>query len=104
MTTSWPKVERFQSPDEIVEVLFERMKDAKGVEEFCRRVPIAYHHGLGTAVRNEFWLWHPENPYTMKDYTPELRDGVDYNPKHADNVSGKILEALHAKIKAYRSQ
>ena len=97
----WPKVEKFLSPDEIVDVLFERLKDARGVEDFVREGPGMYHHGLGTSIRNEFHLWHPENPYTMKDYVPELRDGADCNPRHADNTSGAILEALHARLKVY---
>lgn len=96
--TNWPKVEKFLSPDEIVVVLFDRLKDDPGVKEFVKEGPIAYHHGLGTAVRNEFHLWHPENPYTMKDYVPEIRDGGDYNPKHADNMSGYILKQLHARL------
>lgn len=100
MSTDWPKVEKFLSPDEIVEALFERMK---GVEEFCQHKPIEYHHGFGTSVRNEFWLWHPENPHTMKDYVPEIKGGCDVNPRHADNTCGKIIEKLHARIKAYRA-
>lgn len=99
--TDWPKVDKFLSPDEIVDILFERMKDAEGVEGFIENGPSMYHHGFGTSIRNEFWLWHPENPYTMKNYKPELREGVDYNPKHADNTSGDILDKLHAKIKKY---
>lgn len=97
----WPQVEKFLTEDEIVEVLLERLKDSNGVEEFIKDGPGMYHHGFGTGVRNEFHLWHPENPHTMKDYQPELRDGVDYNPRHADNTSGRILEKLHAKVKLY---
>lgn len=104
MTHEWPKVEKFLSPDEITDVLFERLKDAQGVDRFVAEGPGLYHHGFGTSLRNEFWLWHPENPYTMKDYVPELRDGVDYNPRHADNTSGQIVAALHARIKAYRRE
>lgn len=86
MGIEWPIVEKFLSPTEIACVLFERLKDAEGVDEFIKNGPIAYHHGIGTDVRNEFHLWHPENPYTMKDYVPELRDNTDYNPRHADNT------------------
>ena len=101
MSAKWPQVEKFLSPQEIVDVLFERLKDTKGVEDFIEGEPIMYHHGLGTAVRNEFHLWHPENPFTMKDYVPEIRNGADYNPRHADNTSGRILEELHKQLTAY---
>ena len=99
--TDWPKVDKFLSPDEIVAVLFLRLKDAPGADGFVKDGPVAYHHGFGTAVRNEFHLWHPENPYTMKNYAPELRDGVDYNPRHADNMSGCIMEQLHVRLSGY---
>lgn len=97
----WPKMDKFHSPDEIVDILFERFKDSENVAEFIEHDPIMYHHGFGTGIRNEFWLWHPENPHTMKDYKSQLRGGVDYNPKHADNVSGVIVSKLHARLKAY---
>lgn len=100
----WPKVDKFLSPKEIVDVLFAEMKDAKGVEEFVQNGPGMYHHSLGMGVRNRFWLWHPENPYTMKDYVPELRNGVDYSPWHADNTSGRILKELHERIKTYHER
>lgn len=97
----WPKVERFLSADEIVDVLYERLKDDDSVYQFVNSDPIMYHHGFGTGVRNEFWLWHPENPYTMKDYEPQIVDGSDHNPRHADNYCGVILEKLHARLKEY---
>lgn len=103
MEINWPVVEKFLSPEEIVNELFKRFKDAEGVDEFITAGPGAYHHGFGTGVRNEFHLWHPENPYTMKDYVPEIRDNTDYNPRHADNTSGVIVEKLHAKLKEYRN-
>ena len=98
---TWPVVEKFLSPDEILDVLFERLKDSKGVEDFIEQGPVPYHHGFGTGVRNEFWLWHPENPYTMKGYAPHLVNGVDVNPRHADNFCGQLLQRLHAKVKQY---
>ena len=97
----WPKVNRFLTPREIVEVLFERLKGEPGVEDFIKEGPVMYHHGLGTSIRKEFHLWHPENPYTMKDYVPQFRYGIDYNPRHADSTSGRILEELHQRIEKY---
>lgn len=100
---NWPKVDKFLSPAEIVDELFDKMKDADNVDEFVKNGSGMYHHGMGTWIRNEYHLWHPENPYTMKDYIPELKDGVDYNPRHADNMSGDILRKLHGKISEYHS-
>lgn len=99
--TEWPKVEKFLTEDEIVEVLFARTKDSLGVEDFIKDGPGLYHHGFGTSVRNEFHLWHPENPHTMNDYVPELRSGVDYSPRHPDNTSGRILDKLHTRLTQY---
>ena len=101
MSAPWPKVDKFLTPHEIVAVLFERLKNAPGVQDFIHEGPSVYHHYLGRDVRNEFHLWHPDNPVTMKDYAPEMRDGVDYNPRHPDNVSGRILEHLHSRLVAY---
>lgn len=98
---NWPKVDKFLSPDEIVGVLFKRVKGSWAAKEFIESDPISFHHYWGTAIRNEFHLWHPGNPYTMKDYVPELRDGVDYNPRHADNMSGYIMKQLHARLSGY---
>jgi hypothetical protein len=98
---NWPKIEKFLSPDEIVDVLFERMKDAEGVKEFCDTDPLVYHHTLGRDVRNEFYLWHPENPWTMKDYVPQIEKGYDENPKHADNTCGDILRKLWTKTRKH---
>ena len=97
----WPKVDKFLSPQEIVEVLFQRVKYEPGVQYFVKEAPAVYHHGFGTGVRNEFHLWHPENPFTMKDYVPEIRGGADCNPRHADNTSGRILEELHKRLAKY---
>ena len=99
--TDWPKVEKFLSPAEIVAVLFDRLKDANGVENFMRDGPAVYHHGFGTSVRNEFHLWHPENPFTMKDYIPELHGGTDYNPRHPDNICERILEDLYKMLVSF---
>lgn len=100
----WPKVDKFPSPDEIVEVLFLLVKDQEGADEFIKDGPAGYHHGFGTMVRNEFHLWHPENPFTMKDYVPELRNGVDYNPRHPDNTSGYIFRKLHERLAEYKKE
>jgi len=52
----WPKVEKFFSPQEIVEVLFQRLKDAEGAREFVQDGPALYHHGFGTSVRSQLCI------------------------------------------------
>lgn len=94
----------FKSPDEIADILFERLKDSEGVKEFLAEGPTAYHQFFGMSVRNEFLLWDKDNPHTMKNHKPELKDNVDYSSKHPDNVSGRILEMLHTKIKRYKEK
>lgn len=103
----WPFKKHFLSPEQIADVLFERMKDADGWEEFVKNGDndelYLYHHHHGRAVRNEFKLWDDANPYTMLDYVPQLIDDCDMNPKHPDNLSGVILRLLYEKIKAYHA-
>lgn len=54
---------------------------------------IQYHHGFGTAVRNEYKLW-------KRQWTPEVRDGVDYSPEHPDAISQTIIETIWNKLNA----
>lgn len=97
----WILVKEFLSPNEITDILFARFKDDPEVRHFADNGPEGFHHGLGTSVRNEFFLWHPNNPHTMKDYDPLMKDGVDCSPRHPDNLSNSILVALHARLKNY---
>jgi len=87
---------------QIVDDLAERHKGAKDIAQFMEMGRTGqlgmYHHGFGTWIRNNYKLWHKDNPHTMKDYVPEIRDGVDYSPRHPDAVSTRIIEALYAKL------
>lgn len=53
-----------------------------------------FHHSTGRHIRNHYLLWDPQNPLTMLDYVPELREDVDYNPKHPDAVSMDIMKEV----------
>lgn len=52
---------------------------------------IRYHHGFGTAIRNEYKLWE-------RKWTPEVRNGVDYSPEHPDQISQTIIETMWKKL------
>jgi len=81
MTTNWPKVDKFSSEEEIVDLEFEELKQAsfKDIQAFIKYgSSIGYHYGMH--VRNKYHLWHPENPHTMKNYVPEIKNGADCSP------------------------
>lgn len=59
---------------------------------------IAYHHTLGRYIRNEYLLWDIDNPLTMKDYEPILKNGIDINPNHPDCVSNRIIFDVWTRI------
>lgn len=52
--------------------------------------PSHYHHGFGTAMRNA-WLWDEKHPLSS-----HMRARFDL--KHADDLSGLILSAVHARV------
>lgn len=55
---------------------------------------IAFHHGLGRYIRNEFGLWNNE-------HTPMLNEhGVDESPDHPDAVSMAVIHEVYAQLKA----
>ena len=48
----------------------------------------AYHHGLGTRIRNHFCLW-------MFPWQPELDERqVDCSPDHPDQYSFRVIEEV----------
>ena len=51
---------------------------------------IEYHHSLGRNIRNRLKLWENE-------WVPDIKDGVDYSPKHPDAISQRIIEAVWEK-------
>lgn len=70
--------------------------------KYIRDAPMGeLHHGFGTWIRNTYRLWH-DHPLTLKWRTDptshEIRNGVDYSPDHPDNICGKIIEAVKARL------
>lgn len=52
------------------------------------------HFSLGMKIRNDFYLWHPKNPYTMQaiSHLPVSQQGN--SPHHPDNYSWAIIRKL----------
>jgi hypothetical protein len=53
---------------------------------------VMYHGTLGRTIRNEYKLWDT-------NWTPDIRDGVDYSPDHPDQVSMRVLEEVWERLK-----
>lgn len=70
----------FKSPREIVNHM-------KQNPRFIGKDVTANVFEIARYVRNEYNLWYPDNPYTMKRYTPQIEFGVDCNKYHPDNFS-----------------
>jgi hypothetical protein len=82
------------SEDDIVEVLYERMKDLPGVEVFIetpRESVAAQYFNLGQSIRNEFKLW-------TRKWKSKMINRMDYSEDHPDAVSARIIEKLQDKL------
>ena len=82
--------------EEIVESVIARIEAADDFERAAfvgtsRDRLGTYHHGFGTWIRNTYGLW--ENPWE-----PVIEDGCDVSPDHPDNISGRIIEAVHDRM------
>ena len=105
---------KFLSPQEIVEDIIKNDRLGGNLSSFVQlpyKDLIMMHHGLGQWIRNSYGLWNKENPYTMKDYVPQIEkqtsadvngktvmiEGaaeVDVSHRHPDFVSQRIIEEL----------
>lgn len=76
----------FKSDDEIVEDLLAKMSSES--KTTLRETPFAsligFHFTAGRALRNEYKLWDPLNPYL--------------NGRHPDDVSHEIIEKLWRRL------
>lgn len=91
----------FTSVDEIVEDILLYNLDEKAKHEFrtlAEEDLIYLHSGFGREVRNQYQLWEPSNPLTMLNYTPQIEDGVDVNPKHPDAVSFDVIKEIWRRL------
>lgn len=80
--------EQFLSVKEIAQNEFDRAQpaDIDTIRNTSKEDLIRFHHGYGTWIRNNYGLWHPNNPFVVKD---DLGDG------HPDGLSMLVIEALH---------
>ena len=54
----------------------------------------------GMAIRNFYVLWHASNPHTAfgTDEDLEITGGIVTDPRHPDNVSGRIIDRVKAEL------
>jgi hypothetical protein len=101
VSSTIPEDEDFMNFTEIVNDILHHLhaKDRTLIESLKKEDLIRDHSYWGQHIRNFYRLWDPQNPLTLKDYSPilvRLENGVtiDANPKHPDAVSFKIIEAV----------
>lgn len=55
----------------------------------------------GMSIRNFYGLWHADNPHTafgLEDDV-QIEDGIVTDPRHPDNMSGRIIDRVKAELK-----
>lgn len=52
---------------------------------------------FGMTIRNHYKLWDANNPHTKIDNL-EITNGIITDPKHPDNVSGRIIHRVKKEI------
>jgi hypothetical protein len=91
----------FNTFAEIVALEVDKLTEAdiESLKPMDRSDMIMFHNTVGMDIRNEYELWHEDNPMTAqwaKDQgdNPYLVDGIDHHPNHPDTVSMNILRAI----------
>jgi hypothetical protein len=52
-------------------------------------------HWVGMQVRNYYGLWHDDCPITKaKGDDLEITDGIITDPRHPDNLSGRVIDRV----------
>ena len=78
-------------------------EDREKFKDWPKEKLIAFHHGLGTAIRNEFGLWN-ENIELISAYAKAKgcmgEHGVYYPPVEADDISMEIIEIAWRKLQS----
>ena len=68
-------------------------KNAKDKQEFVESDKLTtYHNSLGKKIRNEFKLWETE-------WQPVMINGADNSKDHPDQVSMRVIEEVHKRLK-----
>lgn len=54
----------------------------------------------GMSIRNFYGLWHADNPHTTfgTDDDVEITDGIVTDPRHPDNISGRIIDRVKTEL------
>lgn len=83
----------FKSPLEIIECETKRgmLEYIKGMKSSQRN---SLHFGYGMNIRNDYLLWHPNNPYTIKRLKTVPTERQYDSPFHPDNLSWSIISRL----------
>jgi hypothetical protein len=55
----------------------------------------------GMSIRNFYGLWHASNPHTAFGIEDDVQveDGIITDPRHPDNMSGRIIDRVKAELK-----
>jgi len=89
--------EHFLSPQVIVlDMSFQILKeDREWIKKHDMADLIQLHHTVGRWIRNTYGLWHPNNPYVVKD---DLGEG------HPDGISQKCIYLFHSLLNDRRTE
>jgi hypothetical protein len=90
---------KYLTEDEIVDDLLSRM-DENERESWVKRTDgelVMSRHFTGRAIRNEYYLWEEDNPYTVIDVEPNEEGLIDH-PLFPDQVSHRIMTKIRDKI------
>jgi hypothetical protein len=54
----------------------------------------------GMSIRNFYGLWHASNPHTAfgSDEDVQVEDGIVTDPRHPDNISGRIIDRVKTEL------
>jgi hypothetical protein len=83
----------FYNEDEIFHILRDRgfVQTIRKLDAFSRA---RLHFTLGMSIRNEFLLWHPSNPHTMKRLAEVEESLQPSSVFHPDNYSWLVVRRL----------
>lgn len=98
----WPKVDKFLTNEEVADKVYAGLSDVdkNTISEVATAEDmISFHHGVGTNIRNEFHMWHPDNPYSNNNAKPNVYGVVDH-PDFPDQRSHEVLKLVWKKVNA----
>ena len=89
-------MKKFKDPECIAQIMYNNLGATE--IEIIRSIDkpegmVLFHHSVGRHIRNEFLLWHEDNPYTVTNAEPN-ENGILDHPLHPDQVSHSILEKV----------